>query len=157
MHPASLRTAYSFEFGRWTRSAAPPARIVSIGLSTAWFPEAGPLLAACFLAAGVFWLTAQRATEPEPHPRERKGGGTALRSRGLQVLVVTFAATGTIFGSVDVVTVAFAEEEGHKAAASRGARGVRPGFLRGRSGVRAAALRGCSSDVGGRWASARWP
>jgi MFS family permease len=111
-----LHTAYSFEsvvdevcfvFGP----------IISIGLSTAWFPEAGPLLAACFLAAGVFWLTAQRATEPEPHPRERHGG-TAIRARGLQVLVATFVATGAIFGAVDVVTVAFADEEGHKAAAS---------------------------------------
>ncbi|NMO33877.1 MFS transporter [Streptomyces sp. GMY01] len=112
-----LHTAYSFEsvvdevcfiFGP----------IVSIGLSTAWFPEAGPLLAACFLAVGVFWLTAQRATEPEPHPREHHGGGSALRSRGLQVLVATFVATGSIFGSVDVVTVAFADERGHKSAAS---------------------------------------
>ncbi|MFI5687506.1 MFS transporter [Streptomyces sp. NPDC051636] len=112
-----LHTAYSFEsvvdevcfiFGP----------IVSIGLSTAWFPEAGPLLAACFLAAGVFWLTAQRATEPEPHPREHHGGGSALRSPGLQVLVATFVATGAIFGAVDVVTVAFADERGHKGAAS---------------------------------------
>ncbi|MER6734319.1 MFS transporter [Streptomyces puniciscabiei] len=112
-----LHTAYSFEsvvdeicfiFGP----------IISIGLSTAWFPEAGPLLAACFLAAGVCWLTAQRATEPQPHPREKHGGGTALRSGGLQVLVATFVATGAIFGSVDVVTVAFADERGHKGAAS---------------------------------------
>jgi MFS family permease len=113
-----LHTAYSFEsvvdevcfiFGP----------IISIGLSTAWFPEAGPLLAACFLAAGVFWLTSQRATEPAPHPREQQGRGrSALRSPGLQVLVATFGATGAIFGAVDVVTVAFAEEQGHKAAAS---------------------------------------
>ncbi|MFI1733651.1 MFS transporter [Streptomyces acidicola] len=114
-----LHTAYSFEsvvdeicfiFGP----------IISIGLSTAWFPEAGPLLAACFLAVGVFWLTAQRATEPAPHPRERHGSGgrSALRSPGLQVLVGTFVATGAIFGAVDVVTVAFADERGHKAAAS---------------------------------------
>ncbi|MFJ6743990.1 MFS transporter [Streptomyces sp. NPDC091279] len=112
-----LHTAYSFEsvideicfiFGP----------IISIGLSTAWFPEAGPLLAACFLAAGVFWLTSQRATEPPPHPRTDRGGGSALRSAGLRVLVATFVATGTIFGAVDVVTVAFADERGHKAAAS---------------------------------------
>ncbi|MFF3942586.1 MFS transporter [Streptomyces phaeofaciens] len=112
-----LHTAYSFEsvvdevcfiFGP----------IISIGLSTVWFPEAGPLLAACFLAVGVFWLTAQRATEPTPHPREQRGAGSALRSPGLQVLVATFVATGTIFGAVDVVTVAFAEEQGHKGAAS---------------------------------------
>ncbi|WAU84431.1 MFS transporter [Streptomyces sp. Qhu-G9] len=112
-----LHTAYAFEsvvdeicfiFGP----------IISIGLSTVWFPEAGPLLAACFLAAGVFWLTSQRATEPPPHPREHHKGGSALRSAGLQVLVATFVATGAIFGAVDVVTVAFADEEGHKGAAS---------------------------------------
>ncbi|MET9918815.1 MFS transporter [Streptomyces sp. NPDC059605] len=114
---AQLHTAYAWEsivdevcfiFGP----------IISIGLSTAWFPEAGPLLAAGFLLVGVFWLTAQQATEPAPHPRAAHTGGSAMRSRGLQVLVVTFVATGAIFGAVDVVTVAFAEERGHKAAAS---------------------------------------
>ncbi|MFE2558295.1 MFS transporter [Streptomyces sp. NPDC059352] len=93
--------------------------IISIGLSTTWFPEAGPLFAGMFLAVGVFWLTAQRATEPVPHPRESGEKTTsALRSPGLQVLALAFVATGAIFGSVDVVTVAFAEEQGHKAAAS---------------------------------------
>ncbi|WP_269856574.1 MFS transporter [Streptomyces sp. RPT161] len=92
--------------------------ILSIGLSTAWFPEAGPLLAAGFLAVGVCWLTAQRGTEPVPQPGEHRTGGSALRSAGLQVLVVTFTATGAIFGAVDVVTVAFAQEQGHKPAAS---------------------------------------
>ncbi|WP_405858427.1 MFS transporter [Streptomyces sp. NBC_00090] len=93
--------------------------IISIGLSTTWFPEAGPLFAGMFLAVGVFWLTAQRATEPVPHPRESGEKTTsALRSPGLQVLALAFVATGAVFGSVDVVTVAFAEEQGHKAAAS---------------------------------------
>ncbi|MFJ5834358.1 MFS transporter [Streptomyces sp. NPDC093089] len=93
--------------------------IISIGLSTTWFPEAGPLFAGVFLTVGVFWLTAQRATEPEPHPREEgEKSASALRSPGLQVLTLAFVATGAIFGSVDVVTVAFAEEQGHKAAAS---------------------------------------
>ncbi|NGO80340.1 MFS transporter [Streptomyces sp. YC504] len=112
-----LHTAYSFEsvvdeicfiFGP----------IISIGLSTVWFPEAGPLLAGVFLAIGTFWLTAQHATEPVPHPREHHTGGSALRSPGLQVLMATFVATGAVFGSVDVVTVAFAEHEGAKEAAS---------------------------------------
>ncbi|MEV4973212.1 MFS transporter [Streptomyces scopuliridis] len=115
--PRELHTAYAWEsiidevcfiFGP----------IVSIGLSTAWFPEAGPLLAAVFLVVGVVWLTGQRATEPVPQPREQHTGGSALRSPGLRVLVATFVATGTIFGAVDVVTVAFAEERGHKSAAS---------------------------------------
>ncbi|MEU8686521.1 MFS transporter [Streptomyces sp. NPDC048611] len=115
--PRELHAAYSWEsiVDEMCFIVGP---ILSIGLSTAWFPEAGPLLAAGFLAAGVFWLTAQRATEPVPHPREQHARGSALRSRGLQVLVVTFVATGAIFGAIDVVTVAFAEEAGHKAAAS---------------------------------------
>ncbi|MCX4984018.1 MFS transporter [Streptomyces sp. NBC_00572] len=92
--------------------------ILSIGLSTTWFPEAGPLFAGVFLTVGVFWLTSQRATEPVPHPQQGDSGGSALRSPGLQVLALAFVATGAIFGSVDVVTVAFAEEQGHKAAAS---------------------------------------
>ncbi|MFI5805995.1 MFS transporter [Streptomyces sp. NPDC051561] len=115
--PRELHTAYSWEsiadevcfiFGP----------IVSIGLSTAWFPEAGPLIAGGFLIVGVFWLTTQKDTEPVPHPRQQDGRGSALRSGGLQVLVATFVATGAIFGSIDVVTVAFAEERGHKAMAS---------------------------------------
>ncbi|MBJ7903768.1 MFS transporter [Streptomyces sp. DSM 110735] len=113
-----LHTAYSFE-SVVDEVCFIVGPIVSVGLSTAWFPEAGPLLAACFLAVGVFWLTAQRATEPVPHPRdENHVGGSVLRSKGLQVLVAAFAATGTIFGAVDVATVAFAEERGHKGAAS---------------------------------------
>ncbi|TGZ12585.1 MFS transporter [Streptomyces sp. S816] len=113
-----LHTAYSFE-SVMDEICFVFGPIVSIGLCTVWFPEAGPLLAAVFLAAGVCWLTALRATEPAPHPGERHGGGgTALRSPGLQVLVATFVATGAIFGSVDVVTVAFADERGHKGAAS---------------------------------------
>ncbi|MER5460569.1 MFS transporter [Streptomyces sp. NPDC002668] len=115
--PRALHTAYSWE-SIVDEICFIIGPIISIGLSTAWFPEAGPLLAAAFLLVGVFWLTAQRATEPVPHPRDHHTGGSALRSPGLQVLVATFVATGAIFGAVDVVTVAFAEEQGHKAAAS---------------------------------------
>ncbi|MEW2622261.1 MFS transporter [Streptomyces sp. NPDC048106] len=112
-----LHTAYSFE-SVMDEVCFVFGPIISIGLCTVWFPEAGPLLAAVFLAVGVCWLSALRATEPKPHPRERDGGGSALRSPGLKVLVATFVATGAIFGSVDVVTVAFADERGHKGAAS---------------------------------------
>ncbi|WP_369359177.1 MFS transporter [Streptomyces sp. cg2] len=115
--PRELHTAYSWEsiVDEMCFILGP---ILSIGLSTAWFPEAGPLLAGAFLAAGVFWLTAQRATEPVPHPRAQQTKGSALRSPGLRVLVGTFVATGAIFGAIDVVTVAFAQAAGHKAAAS---------------------------------------
>ena len=113
-----LHTAYSFEsvidevcfiFGP----------IISIGLSTAWFPEAGS--AARRLLPGRRRLLADRAARHRAgaaSARADQGGGTALRAPGLQVLVATFVATGAIFGAVDVVTVAFADEQGHKGAAS---------------------------------------
>jgi MFS family permease len=117
--PQELHTAYSLEsiVDEVCFILGPP---LSIGLSTMWFPAAGPLLAALFLMVGVWWLTAQRATEPAPHPVGTPAGArtSALRSPGLQVLVVAFVATGAIFGGVDVVTVAFAEEQGHKTASS---------------------------------------
>ena len=115
--PELLHTAFSFEavvdevvfiFGP----------IMSIGVCTAWFPEAGPLLAATFLTVGVYLFTAQRGTEPPPHPRDQLSPGSVLREPGLQVLAMVFVGTGAVFGSVEVTTVAFADEHGHKAAAS---------------------------------------
>ncbi|WP_424211400.1 MFS transporter [Streptomyces sp. BI20] len=113
-NPRELHTAYSLEsvldevcfiFGP----------ILAVTLSTAWFPEAAPLVAAVCLLVGVWWLTSLKETEPEPHPRVKgERSGSALRSPGLQVLCLTFVATGAIFGSTDAVTLAFAEEQGHK-------------------------------------------
>lgn len=112
-----LHTAYAFE-SVVDELCFVVGPILSIGLCTAWFAEAGPLLAVVFLAVGTLLFTAQRSTEPVPHPREPAGGRSVLRSRGLVVVALTFVAVGTIFGSVDVATVAFADERGHKAAAS---------------------------------------
>ncbi|MFC7218571.1 MFS transporter [Streptomyces polyrhachis] len=92
--------------------------ILAIGLSTSLFPEAGPLLAALFLLTGVWWLTSQRATEPPPHPPGQHTGGAVLRTPGLPWLVAAFVATGALLAGAEVATVAFAEEEGHKSAAS---------------------------------------
>ncbi|MCC9739027.1 MFS transporter [Streptomyces sp. MNU89] len=114
--PRMLHTAYSWE-SLVDEVCFVLGPLVSIGLSTQWFPEAGPLAALVFLIAGVLWLTSQRATEPVPHPREQHTAGSALRSPGLRVLVMTFGISGAIFSSVDVVTVAFAEEAGHPALA----------------------------------------
>ncbi|MFF5444263.1 MFS transporter [Streptomyces sp. NPDC012888] len=109
-----LHTAYSFEsvMDEVCFILGPPAAAT---LSAAWFPEAGPLVAAGCLLVGVYWLTALRSTEPEPHPRDKDTDtSSALTSPGLQVLVATFVATGAIFGSTDVATLAFAAEQGSK-------------------------------------------
>ena len=115
--PERLHTAYSLEavLDEVCFIAGP---ILSIGLATAVLPEAGVALAGVFLLVGVLLFTAQRRTEPPVHPAAHAGTGSVVRSTGLQVLVLTFVATGAVFGAVEVVTVAFAEHQGHKAASS---------------------------------------
>ncbi|KJK55898.1 MFS transporter [Saccharothrix sp. ST-888] len=115
--PPKLHTAYSFE-AVMDEICFIVGPILSIGLATSVFPEAGVLLAGIFLISGVVLFTAQRRTEPPVHPAAHRSGGSAIRSAGLEVLVLTFVATGAIFGSVEVVTVAFAQEQGHKALSS---------------------------------------
>lgn len=115
--PGRLHTAYSFE-SVVDEVCFIVGPILAVGLSTAWFPEAGPLVATVLLAAGAALFAPQRSTEPPAHPRTEHGGGSALRSSGLRTLMIAFTATGAIFGAIEVTTVAFAEEQGSKAAAS---------------------------------------
>ncbi|MFD5437213.1 MFS transporter [Kitasatospora sp. NPDC127067] len=112
-----LHTAYSFE-AVVDEVCFIVGPILSIGLATSVFPEAGVLLAGIFLAVGVLLFAGQRSTEPPVHPAARHAGGSVILNRGLQVLIVTFVATGAIFGSVEVVTVAYAEAQGHKSISS---------------------------------------
>ncbi|MEU1510268.1 MFS transporter [Kitasatospora sp. NPDC005748] len=112
-----LHTAYSFE-AVVDEICFIVGPILSIGLATAVFPEAGVLLAGLFLMVGVVLFAGQRSTEPPVHPAARHAGSSVIRNRGLQVLILTFVATGAIFGSVEVVTVAFSEAQGHKSVAS---------------------------------------
>jgi MFS family permease len=115
--PAKLHTAYALEavVDEIVFIVGP---ILSIGLATSFFPEAGVLLSAVFLAVGVALFTAQRATEPPPHPAARAADGSVLREPGLLVLTAVFVAIGGIFASVEVVTVAYARAQGHGSAAS---------------------------------------
>ncbi|MFE7563912.1 MFS transporter [Kitasatospora sp. NPDC057500] len=109
-----LHTAYSFEavVDEVSFIVGP---ILSVTLATAVFPEAGVMLSGIFLAVGVALFAAQRSTEPPVHPAARQSGRPVILNRGLQVLILTFVSTGAIFGSVEVVTVAFAKAQGHGA------------------------------------------
>ncbi|GCD98438.1 MFS transporter [Embleya hyalina] len=114
---AHLHTAFSFEsvVDELCFILGP---IIAVQLSVSAFPEAGPLAAIVFFAIGVLLFTVQRGTEPPPHPRAAGPTRSVMRIRGLQVLVVTLIAIGAIFGTVDVVTIAFAEEHGQRSNAS---------------------------------------
>ncbi|UGQ15548.1 MFS transporter [Yinghuangia sp. ASG 101] len=115
--PQRLHTAYSFESvaDELCFIAGP---ILAVGLSTAVLPEAGPLLSGAFLAVGAVLFCTQRRTEPPIRPADGRPHRSAIRSPGLRVLMLTFAATGAVFGAIDVVTVAYAEDAGHKGLAS---------------------------------------
>ncbi|GGW92884.1 MFS transporter [Streptomyces noursei] len=95
-------------------------------LCTSVAPEAGTAVAAALLLTGVLLLAAQRRTEPPAVPRPpgrthlRPPAGSPpapLRTRGLPPLLLTFLATGAVFGSLEVATIAYADAHGFRPAA----------------------------------------
>ena len=114
-----LQTAYSLEtvLDELTFIVGPP---LSIGLSITLFPQAGLLLAALLLFVGVFALVMQRRTEPPlvAAGSAIPGSGSVIRMTSVQLLTLLMVAMGVIVGTVDIVSVAFAEQLGRPAAAS---------------------------------------
>ncbi|MEU3628966.1 ABC transporter permease [Amycolatopsis coloradensis] len=90
---------------------------LSVALCTTVFPEAGPLVAVVFLVVGVLLFVAQRETEPSVLPASGPAGRSAIRLGAVRVLVLTLVAGGVIVGTVDVVSVAFAQHVGSPSAA----------------------------------------
>lgn len=92
--------------------------VVIILLATLVDPAAGLVFAGIAGVVGGVLLAVQRATEPSVTD---EGHGEQLRYRlgwiGLAPLVLASAGLGMLFGSAEVVTVAFAEEQGTRAAA----------------------------------------
>lgn len=116
---SQLQTAYSLEtvLDEVTFIAGPP---ISVGLSVAVLPQAGPLAAAVLLAIGVFALAIQVSTEPpvEAHDGAGQGSDSVFRLADVRLLALLMVAMGVIVGTVDIVSVAFAEQMGMPAAAS---------------------------------------
>jgi predicted MFS family arabinose efflux permease len=112
--PGALHTANSFEQAA-DELCYMLGPVLASFLTGTFFPEAGTLAAAGLLLAGMLLFTAQRATEPPR--RARSKAPSPLRSPGIPVLLVCFTATGAVFGSMEVVTIAFADAQGHRTAA----------------------------------------
>ncbi|WP_233965238.1 MFS transporter [Pectobacterium versatile] len=114
-----LQTAYSLEtvLDEVTFIAGPP---LAVGLSVAVFPQAGPLAAALLLIIGVFALVTQRSTEPlvEAQDVSTDRSGSVIKQTNVRLLALLMVAMGVIVGTVDIVSVAFAEQHGQPAAAS---------------------------------------
>ncbi|MEV7363044.1 MFS transporter [Streptomyces sp. NPDC003631] len=112
--PEALHTANSFEQAA-DELCFMLGPVLAAFLCGTLFPEAGTLAGGILLMAGMLLFTAQRATEPPPS----RGTGAAppLRAPGMPPLLLGLLATGAVFGSMEVVTIAFADAQGHRSAA----------------------------------------
>jgi predicted MFS family arabinose efflux permease len=85
-------------------------------LATVVAPQAGLLAAAVVVLGGTAALLTHRASEPPPS-EHGDGHPSALRSAGLPVLMGVMVFVGGVFGAVELSSVAFADEHGHRALA----------------------------------------
>ncbi|MFC4964396.1 MFS transporter [Alcaligenes sp. GCM10023179] len=112
-----LQTAYSLEtvLDEVTFIAGPP---LSVGLAVLVFPQAGVLAAALLLIAGVSALLLQKGTEPPIQAQEQGSRPSVLRLNSVRLLALLMVAMGVIVGTVDIVSVAFAQQMRQPGAAS---------------------------------------
>ncbi|MFG2634332.1 MFS transporter [Streptomyces sp. NPDC048362] len=112
--PSALHTANAFEQAA-DELCFMLGPVLASFLTGALFPEAGTLAGAVLLLSGMLLFTARRATEPPP--RARSKAPSPLRAPGILPLLACCTATGSVFGSMEVVTIAYADAQGHRAAA----------------------------------------
>ncbi|MEU3520415.1 MFS transporter [Streptomyces sp. NPDC006654] len=110
--PDALHTANSFEQAA-DELCFMLGPVLAAFLTGTFFPEAGTLVGAVLLLTGMLLFTAQRATEPPPRPAT----STVRTPLRLAALLACFVATGAVFGSMEVVTIAYADAQGHRSAA----------------------------------------
>ena len=84
-------------------------------LSTAWDPRAGLVVAVVVGTLGTVALSLQRGTEPPAHPHDPAVLRAPMPWTLLVPLTVGAVALGSVFGGLEVATVAFADDAGHKA------------------------------------------
>ena len=113
--PADVQTAFALE-------AVVDEAVFMLGpilvtlLATTISPAIGVVTAVVAGLLGTVLLAAQRSTEPPAHPRRRsEGAAEPLPWRTLLPVAVVMFSLGTLFGAAEVVTVAFAEEQGSQA------------------------------------------
>jgi len=109
--PQSLRTAFAWEsvLDEVIYVAGPPlATVLAVSVV-----DYGALLAVgVLLVVGTVAFVGSRTTEPVPGGAPPRGQGSALRFPGVLAVTLAFVFLGALFGSFEVVTVAFADEQG---------------------------------------------
>lgn len=111
-----LRTAFAFEgvLDELIFIVGPPlATFLAVALSA----PAPVIAAAALVAVGSTLLLAQRSTEPPAAGRPTSSGGHPLRRTGMPAVLIVLVAIGGVFGSIDVATVALADDADRRALA----------------------------------------
>lgn len=115
--PEALHTANSFEQAA-DELCFMLGPVLAAFLCGTFFPEAGTLVGVVLLVTGVLAFAAQRSTEPPPWAPTAEAAGTSpFRAPGMPPLLAVCLAMGAVFGSTEVVTIAFADAQGHRTAA----------------------------------------
>lgn len=108
-----LTTAYSLEsaFDEVIFTAGPLlATVIATQIDRVWvFVVAGLLV-----LAGSWWLVTQHDTEPPGQEVGAPPHRSALRSRGMVLLILSAMGMGAIFATAEVTMVAFCTQHGHK-------------------------------------------
>lgn len=109
------QTAFAFEsvLDEVVFVIGPPLATI---LATSVSPEAALVAAIAFALVGGWLFTAQRSTEPS---LARDGVHVSRRevaSTGVLAICATYLGAGAVFGSVEVIVVAFADEQGRRGA-----------------------------------------
>lgn len=110
-----LHTAFAFESVADEVVFVTGPALVTV-LATAVNPYAGLIVALVCMLLGCLALASQRDTQP-PVQSIRSASGSPILIPGIALLSCVCLALGAIFGSVDLITVAFADEHGAKGAA----------------------------------------
>ncbi|MDA0633034.1 MFS transporter [Nonomuraea sp. MCN248] len=114
---AKLHTAFAFESVADEVIFVTGPALVTV-LATAVNPYAGLAVAMVAMFTGSIALALQRSTQPPVRPARANGGsgGTPILIPGVALLSCVYLNLGAVFGSVDLITVAFAAEHGVKGA-----------------------------------------
>jgi MFS family permease len=112
---ARLHTAFAFESVADEVIFVTGPALVTV-LATMVHPYAGLVTALACTMAGTLALAAQRRTEPPVRRTTETRSASPITIPGVALLSCVFLAMGAVFGSVDLITVAFAEENGARAA-----------------------------------------
>lgn len=103
---AELTTAYSLE-STLDEVIFATGPLLATLLATQAEPVWVFVAAATLVTAGAGWLLRQRDTEPSVQPADAPAHSSALRYRGIVVLILAAGCMGAIFATAEVTMVAF--------------------------------------------------